>query len=215
MAPSQHEVFFSVDVEASGPVPALFNLVSIGAVAVGFRDGAWRPEDEPFYVELKPIADGFDPAAMKVHGIPREHLEASGLPADEAMRRLAAFVRARCARDKGRAVFVGHNAGFDWSYIAYYFERFGIPNPFGYKALDTKSLAMGRLGIGWFETSKETLQELLPSLPRLDAALAHRADYDALFQAWILCALLNLPGRGPRASEPSPRPAAADPRTRR
>jgi len=184
------EVFFCVDIEASGPVPALYNLVSIGAVVVSRRDDVWAPEDDRFYVELQPMAPGFDPAAMKVHGITREHLEANGVPAADAMRRLSEFVEKRLRKTGGRAVFVGHNAVFDWSYISWYYERFGIPNPFGYKALDTKSLAMGRLGIGWFETNKERLEDLL-ALPAQDKALTHRADYDAHYQALILCGLLN------------------------
>jgi DNA polymerase III epsilon subunit-like protein len=189
------DVFFCVDIEASGPVPALFNMVSIGAVPVTRSEGAWQVEEGRFYVELKPIAPGFDAGAMKIHGITREHLEAHGVPADEAMRRLAAFVTNRVHHGGGRAVFVGHNAVFDWSYIAWYFERFGIPNPFGYKALDSKSLAMGRLGIDWSETNKEYLERVL-ALPPQDKALTHRADYDAYYQALILCALLNRPPAG-------------------
>jgi DNA polymerase III epsilon subunit-like protein len=199
------EVFFCVDIEASGPVPALFNMVSLGAVAVR-RDGAaagaadsgagtkgpWRPDEERFYVELKPIAPGFDAGAMKVHGLKRAHLEKEGLAADEAMRRLSAFVEKSLRGSGGRPVFVGHNAVFDWSYVSFYYEKYGLPNPFGYKALDSKSLAMGRLGIGWFETNKERLEELL-ALPAQDKALTHRADYDAWYQALILCGLLNRP----------------------
>jgi DNA polymerase III epsilon subunit-like protein len=186
-------VYFSVDVEASGPVPGLYNLVSIGAVPVGLAGGSWRPEEERFYVELRPIGGAFDAEAMAVHGIPRARLEAHGAPPDRAMRDLRDFVERRAAASTGaRAVFVGHNVGFDWSYIGYYFCLFKIPNPFGYKALDIKSLAMGRLRIGWFETSKANLQTLLPSVPREDATQAHRADYDALYQAHILSALLNL-----------------------
>jgi len=186
-------VYFSVDVEASGPVPGLYNLVSIGAVPVGREGGSWKPEDRRFYVELKPIGGAFDAEAMAIHGIPRERLEREGAPADRAMRDLRDFVEKRCAPSAARAVFVGHNVGFDWSYVSYYFAQFGIPNPFGYKSLDLKSLAMGRLRIGWFETSKENLEILLPSIPRQDAKQAHRADYDALYQAHLLCALLNLP----------------------
>jgi len=187
-------VYFSADVEASGPVPGLYNLVSIGVVPVGRSGGSWKPEDERFYVELKPIGGEFDREAMAVHGITRARLEASGTPADQAMRDLSGFVEKRVARSAdARAVFVGHNVGFDWSYISHYFALFKIPNPFGYKSLDIKSLAMGRLRIGWFETSKENLEVLLPSVPKEDRHLAHRADYDALYQAHILCALLNLP----------------------
>jgi ribonuclease T len=184
--------YVCVDVEASGPVPALYNLVSIGAVPVRRDIETWRPADDRFYIELRPIAPGFDPGAMAVHGLTREHLEREGVQAEEAMRRLTAFVTE--AQPAGaRPVFVGHNAVFDWAYISYYYEVTGLPNPFGYKALDTKSLAMGRLGIDWFDTSKENLQRLLPGLPPEEAGRAHRADYDAHYQALILCALLNRP----------------------
>jgi DNA polymerase III epsilon subunit-like protein len=195
------DVYFCIDIEASGLVPALYNMVSFGAVPVahsGGADGAWRPSSDELYVELKPIAPGFDPQAMAVHGISREHLEEIGTPAEDAMRRLDEFVARH--RNRGRAVFVGHNAVFDWSFIAYYFELYRIPNPFGYKALDTKALAMGRLGISWFETSKENLRTLLPSLPPEDKTRLHRADYDARYQAEILCALLNRRVPGPSST---------------
>jgi ribonuclease T len=186
-------IYYSVDVEASGPVPGLYNLVSIGVVPVERSGATWAPSDERFYAELRPIGGAFDPEAMAVHGIRREQLETAGVPADRVMRDLREFVEIRRRRSSARAVFVGHNAGFDWAYISYYFTLVKVPNPFGYKSLDIKSLAMGRLKIGWFETSKENLESLLPSIPRQDLKQAHRADYDALYQAHILCALLNLP----------------------
>jgi len=188
----QEIVYFSVDVEASGPVPGLYNLVSIGAVPVTLASGSHRPGTDRFYIELKPIGGAFEKEAMAVHGISRKHLEEEGTEASRAMRDLREFVEAKRSPGQARAVFVGHNAAFDWSYISYYFTLFKIPNPFGYKALDIKSLAMGRLRIGWFETSKENLEALLPSVPRQDLKQAHRADYDALYQAHILCALLDL-----------------------
>jgi DNA polymerase III epsilon subunit-like protein len=191
--PMAESIYYSVDVEASGPVPGLYNLVSIGAVPVVSTGGPFRPAEERFYVELKPIGGAFDDEAMAVHGIGRAHLEQHGTEASKAMRDLVDFVARGVGRRDARAVFVGHNAAFDWSYISYYFTLFKMPNPFGYKALDIKSLAMGRLRIDWFETSKENLERLLPAVPRQDLRRAHRADYDALYQAHILCALLNLP----------------------
>jgi DNA polymerase III epsilon subunit-like protein len=184
-------VYFSIDVEASGPVPALYNLVSIGAVPVTYRGSTWEPEEDRFYVELKPLFRGFDPDSMAVHGISREHLERKGAPPLEAMQRLTRFVEKRVRPVRGRAIFVGHNAVFDWAYINYYYEFHYLPNPFGYKALELKSFAMGCLGIDWLDSNKERLQELLPAIPPQDASLVHRADYDALYQAQILCALLN------------------------
>jgi len=134
-------VYFSVDVEASGPMPPEYNLVSIGAVAVR-PSGNGHTIEEEFYVELKPIFPGFRPESMAVHGILREHLEKNGVEAKEAMQQFADWTHS-CLKPEERPVFVGHNAVFDWAYINYYFHHFGIENLFGYKAIDQKSLAMG------------------------------------------------------------------------
>ena len=62
--------YISIDIEASGPVPGLFNLVSIGAVAVEKnKDGVWAVDSGEFYVEVKPIFDGYDPEAERIHGL--------------------------------------------------------------------------------------------------------------------------------------------------
>lgn len=180
--------YFCVDVEASGPVPPLYNLLSIGATVVE-REGDRHVLGESVYLELQPIFPGFDPGALAVCGLDPERLRREGLPPQEALSRLAAFVHEH-NDPRGKPVFVGHNAVFDWAYLAYYYAHFGMENPFGYKGLDTKSLAMGALGIPWNDTSKEVLERLL-HLPPLDAGKVHRADYDAEYQARILQALLD------------------------
>ena len=86
--------------------------------------------------------------------------------------------------------FVGHNAPFDWSYIAWTYAAEELKNPFGYKALCTKSLASGVLGVHWLDSSKEVIQAAL-SLPVEDKTQKHRADYDAVYQAQILIGLLE------------------------
>ena len=181
--------YFCVDCEASGPVPPLFNLLSIGVTVVRPRDDR-HAVGESFYVELKPIFPGFDPGAMAVCGLDAERLRREGSEPREALDRLARFVREQNEGSSDTPCFVGHNAVFDWSYIAYYYAHFGMENPFGYKGLDTKSLAMGRLGISWRDTSKESLDTLL-ALPPQDPSQIHRADYDARYQALILKELLD------------------------
>jgi DNA polymerase III epsilon subunit-like protein len=183
-------VYFSVDVEASGPMPPLFNLVSIGAVEV-------RPAPEglvlgrEFYVELKPIFPGFREESMAVHGISREHLEQNGAEAGEAMQRFADWTRAGLGPNE-EPVFVGHNVVFDWAYINYYFHHFGIENLYGYKAMDSKSLAVGVLGISWWDANKDFLLETMPGLVGLTAQeKSHNALDDARFQARILKGLLD------------------------
>lgn len=182
-------IYFCVDCEASGPVPPLFNLLSIGATVVR-PEGGRHVLGPSFYVEIKPIFPGFDPGAMAVCGLDAERLRREGTSPKEAMEQLASFVAEHNAGSADGPCFVGHNAVFDWSHIAYYYAHFGLANPFGYKGLDTKSLAMGTLGIPWRETSKENLERLL-ALPPQDPSRIHRADYDARYQALILVALLD------------------------
>ena len=186
--------YICIDIEASGPVPGLFNLVSVGAVAVTKNsDGMWAVDDDEFYVELKPIFAGYDPEAERIHGLTAAHLEENGTHPTAAMQNLETWTKNKVG--KRRALFVGHNAPFDWMYIAYYFAHAKMVNPYGYNALDTKALAMGKLDLEWLETNKERLAELLPELPEVDSSQIHNAVYDARYQAHILCALINRPKR--------------------
>lgn len=186
-------VYCCIDVEASGPVPALYDLVSIGAVAVvqGAEGRHVVASHEPFYCELLPQGGAEDEGATKVHGLTREHLTSHGIPLAEGLGRLNAWTDAVRGGSGAKLVFVGHNAPFDWSFVHYSYHAARVPSPFGWKALDTKALAMGVLGLGWFDTNKERLAEIFPSLGDQDTSLVHRADYDALYQARILAALLD------------------------
>lgn len=182
--------WFCVDIECSGQVPHLFDMISLGAVRVsGAPATGWR-RSAPWYIEIAPFEGGVDAGAMAVNGLDLERLRAEGTPLREALERLSAWVAAE-TEPGSSPVFVGHNAPFDWSFVAYAYRAVGLPNPFGYKALDTKALAMGVLGIHWLDTNKETLEGLL-DLPPQDAALTHRADYDADYQSLILTRLLDL-----------------------
>lgn len=186
-------IYCCIDIEASGPVPGLYDIVSLGAVAVTRRpDGKHALLDGPrFYVEFAPQGGAHDPDAMAIHGISRAHLVEHGVALAEGLARLDAWAEALKASPKDRLVFVGHNAAFDWSFVNHAYVRTGVANPFGWKALDTKALAMGVLGLDWFDTNKERLAELIPGLGEQDASRVHRADYDALYQARILVGLLD------------------------
>ena len=180
--------YFSIDCEASGPAAPFYNLLSIGVTEVHpERDG--HVLGPSFYVELRPIFPGMNAEALAVCGLDVERLAREGVEPRRAMERLNEWV-AKENRAPGRPVFVGHNAVFDWAYISYYYLHFQLENPFGYKGIDTKSLAMGRLGISWNATSKENLERVL-GLPPQEAEKIHRADYDAHYQALILVALLD------------------------
>jgi ribonuclease T len=180
--------YFCIDIECNGPVPGLYDMVSLGAVAVQVNDGQPIMGDT-FYVEIRPQAPRFDANAAAVHGLDQNRLYKEGLTRKEACRHLSAWVM-RQTPPRCNPVFVGHNAPFDWSFVAWTYSAEELPNPFGYKALDTKALAMGVLDIHWLDSSKETIQPIL-GLPPEDKTKKHRADYDAFYQAQILIALLN------------------------
>ena len=181
--------WFCVDIECSGPVPALYDMLSLGVVAVKERQDGHFSLGDPYYLELRPTGAGVDAGAMAVNGLDLDHLRSNGLRVPEALTALTAFVERELV-DGTKPVFVGHNAPFDWSFVSYAYAACGMENPFGYKALDTKALASGVLGLHWFDSNKEELAERLP-LPAVESEKVHRADYDAWYQAHILVQLLK------------------------
>ena len=183
--------YFSVDVESSGPVPGIHNLLSIGVTHVRRRDGKYQIFDD-FYCELKPVFDGYVPGAMRIHGLDAEKLKVEGVEPETAMKRFAEWVNARKKSSKDRPVFVAHNAPFDWMQCAFYFEFTGVKNPFGHSALDTKALAMGKLDISWVETSLKNVSEMLEQVPQRDKSTLHHAGHDARYQALVFAELMNL-----------------------
>ena len=184
--------YFCVDIETNGPVPSLYDMVSLGAVVVAPDERGVLALGDTFYVELRPVAPMVDPGAVKIHGLDLERLGREGKTRREALDLLGAWVEQQ-TRAGTKPCFVGHNAPFDWSFVAWTYHAEGLENPFGYKAMCTKSVAMGALGIHWLDTSKEVLAERL-KLPAEDLEQKHRADYDAMYQAKILIGLLALQG---------------------
>src|SRR4051812_26306791 len=116
------EVYISVDVEAAGPVPPTYSLLSIGAVVVD------KP-DSTFYVEIQPINANFVPAAMQVVGRTLEQFQKTGKPPRDAMTAFREWTNAIAGDAK--PVFVGFNATFDWAFINFYFQEYLRENPFG------------------------------------------------------------------------------------
>jgi hypothetical protein len=125
--------YVMVDVEADGPVPALYSMVSLGAVIV-------TPAlDQTFYGQLRPISDAWVPEALAVSGHTRDQTLAFDDPGD-VMARFAAWVTAHAGR---RPIFISDNNGFDWGFVNYYFHRFAGENPFGHSSQNLGSLYKG------------------------------------------------------------------------
>ena len=183
----KREAFISVDVEASGPVPPEFSLMSIGACRVDDLE-------RDFYCELKPLNMNADPAALAVTGFSLEGLQQTGLDPVAAMEQFGGWLNGTLAPDE-EPIFTGFNAGFDWSFVNYYFHRFIGRNPFGFAPLDIKSLYMGAAHCSWSDTRSSRM----PIAPQAKER-KHNALADAKFQAGLF---LLARGRKYDASDPS------------
>jgi DNA polymerase III epsilon subunit-like protein len=164
-------IFLSVDVETAGPIPGEYSLLVIGACNVS--DPA-----QTFACELKPTTHNADPKALEVTGLSLERLAEEGLHPTIAMRQFRDWILKVTGSD-GVPIFVGFNAGFDWSFVNYYFHRYLGENPFGFAAIDIKSMYMGAAGSNWSQTrSSQIAAALHPTLKG-----NHDAPHDAQYQA--------------------------------
>lgn len=164
------EIFISVDIEASGPIPGEYSMLSIGAC------DAYRPE-LAFSCLIKPTTENAVPEAMAVTGLSLAKLHAVGFKPDDAMTQFANWVED--VRGERTPVFVGLNSPFDWSFVNYYFIRYYGSNPFGISALDVKSLFMGKFQSSWKETRSSNMKTVMGAT----GIGNHDALDDARFQA--------------------------------
>lgn len=176
------ELFISVDVETSGPIPGDYSLLSIGACVVGNTA-------QNFYVELVPLNDNYTAEAESTSNLSLPELRAHGVEPRAAMEQFGQWVNG--IADGARVIFTGFNASFDWSFVNYYFIKFcGLDeNPFGHSALDIKSYYMGAYKTSWNATS---MKRLPPDIHAPDKPLAHNALADAIQQAEIFEKLLEI-----------------------
>jgi ribonuclease T len=168
------ECFISVDIEASGPIPGDYSMLSLGACVVS-------DPSESFYVEIKPLNDHAIPDALKVSGFDMAKLAKSGESPEDATARFAAWVQ-KVAMDR-KSVFVGLNAGFDWSFVNWYFIHFAVKNPFGFAPLDIKSYYMGLIGCDWEDTKSSRMRpEFQSAKPGNHNALADARAQAEMFE---------------------------------
>lgn len=175
----QEEFFIVIDIEAAGPSPHTYAMLSLGASTL---------DDPPqtFYIELAPDRSAFTEEAMDVHNLSMQILSRTGTPPDQAMQQFADWVKS--VTPGGAApVFTAFNAPFDWMFVNNYFHKYLSYNPFGHKALDIKALFMGVHHTTFAATShKQVCQHY-----GLVSLLSHHALEDAVQEAALLKMILQ------------------------
>jgi hypothetical protein len=183
----KREIYFSVDIEANGPIPAEFSMLSFGAAAyldTGYYIGS-------FERNLFPL-DGAkeDPTTMEWWATQPEAWELcqkNQVKPETAMRDFAVWIEELEDSYNGQAVFLSYPAGFDFTFIYWYFVKFTGKSPFSFAALDIKSYAMAMLDTSFRESTKRNYPNRWKSKRRH----THEAIEDALGQGELFMNMLR------------------------
>lgn len=174
------EYYVAVDVEADGPIPGPYSMLSLGMAVAGHSDLR-------FYTELQPISSEFVPEALAVSGLDRERLSREAPHPRAAMQAAADWVNG--LRKVGRPVFLAAPAVWDGMFVHWYFMRFLGKSPFGAtgSGVDLRSYWMGLHGSEWVATRKGTIKH---TLGLSGVAHTHHAGEDAAELATVFTAVL-------------------------
>jgi len=152
-----------IDIETNGSKPGTSQVIEIGAVMI---EGGEVIEHFETFVECAFLPEYI----TKITGI--EPTDLIGAPTRrEALTQLRHFM--------GSAIFVAHNANFDYSFLNASFERFGLGG-IGNPKLCTIELAKRT-----FESERYGLAYLIESLG-IETATHHRAYSDAVCAAKVM-----------------------------
>ncbi|AGL19995.1 exonuclease [Actinoplanes sp. N902-109] len=180
------DLYISVDIEADGPIPGPYSMLSFGMVTAATYDGTTFTRLEPatFYRELQPISPEFVPEALAVSGLDRAALARTGAPPALAMTENVAWLAEMAEQHRARPVLVAYPLGFDWMFTYWYQVRFTGGSPFGHSGhLDIKTLFAGKARTTVRSVGKRTMPRHLLS----SRTHTHHALDDALEQAELFC----------------------------
>ncbi|MER5943222.1 3'-5' exoribonuclease [Streptomyces sp. NPDC001928] len=188
-------LYISVDIEADGPIPGPYSMLSFGAAVAGVQDAdsftPADPEERTFYRELRPISEEFVPEALAVSGLDRERLAREGSEPATALAEFSAWVREVSAG--AQSVMCGYPASYDWTFLYWYLIRFTGTSPFGHSGcLDMKTLYATKAGLPLRAVAKGTMPRELLSRRRH----THHALDDAVEQAELFANLMVWQGPG-------------------
>ncbi len=195
-ARSRADVYISVDIEADGPAPGMYSMLTCGlAVAARWHDGGLVPElhSAPrLYVELQPISPRYVPEMLAVTGLDRDRLAREGMPPSDAMATIRRWVLD--VSDSGTPVFVAYPASYDWMFLQWYFVRYASEgSPFSHASvLDIKTLYACRAAV----TVSDAHRGAMPREVLARRQTTHNALEDAVTQAELFLNLMRWRGPG-------------------
>lgn len=189
------DVYVSADVEADGPLPGRYSMLSFGLAVAGTFDGRRFSRADPttatFYRELRPVTDCYDDDHVAASHLDRIRLAETGEDVAQAMTAAAAWVF-RQAEDQ-RPVLVAWPLAFDWPFLYWYFDQYAAGgSPFGFDScLDMKTMYHQKAGVVMDLVAKRHMPPgVLPHRQH-----THHALDDAIEQAELFANLFTWSGR--------------------
>ena len=194
---SSNEIFFSIDMEADGPVPFTNSMLSLAVVAFegnGTEIAQWE-------CNLKPLAGAVqDPRTMTEFWAKNQeawnYCNTNTVESSVAMPHLVDWVDS--VGQGKQKVAVCFPAGYDFTWLYTYLMKFGGVSPFSFSCIDMKTYASALIKLPYRECGKKRWPRRWfdPKLPH-----THKAVDDAREQglAFLKMRAENL--KGPQAVE--------------
>lgn len=187
----KNETYIVVDIEADGPVPGLYSMLSLGAVATT-KD----KQISEFYKTIQPLEGASEhPRTMRwwaANPDAWEQVQQNAQPASVAIKEFVAWAQSL----NTTLIFVSNPVGFDYPFISWYLQKFTNSNVFtnkngGTNSLDLQSFIAGKFNLELKTIHLATLPDFLTNgMPKH----THNALDDAKGYAFILRNAFNKSG---------------------
>ena len=178
------EIYVSTDIEADGPIPGPYSMLSFASAAYS----ADKTLISTFSANLETLSGASThPKTMdwwknnqEAWSICRENC----ITPEKAMSDYSNWLNTL----PGRPVFVGYPATYDFMFIYWYLIKFTGKSPFSHSAIDIKTMAMIALKKDYFAIRKSVLPKAwFDKLPHTHVALD-----DAIEQGALFCNILKI-----------------------
>ena len=172
------EVYISTDVEADGPIPGDYSMLS-------FASAAYLPNKElvgTFSANLETLPDAkTHPKTMEWWKSQTEAWASCRTDLQDpalAMKKYLDWLNTL----PGKPVFVAYPAAYDFMFVYWYLIHFTGESPFSHSALDIKTFAMAMLKKPYRESIKKNMpSRWFDNLPHTHLALDDAIEQGALF----------------------------------
>lgn len=174
---TDNSTYISIDVEATGPIPGVFSMISLGAAAYD-SDGNCL---DTFEVNIEELPDALrDASTMEFWAHNKEAWDYATQDPQDPHKAIEAF--AVWLESFNKPTAVAYPAGFDFTHVFWYLHKFAKRSPLSFSCLDIKSYAAALLNIPYRRVTKNDMPDSwFSSRPHTHKALDDALEQGDLF----------------------------------